>query len=505
MTANQAVEELFNVPPLRWPNGPLSWHDGNPIHKVPATDENLGIDDDLFDDGDLRRATMLWMFYETLFDPSIRMKLTYWMHSLFVTTYEDQWPYYNWSLIIQMTSGSLKTLAYKMTLDNQMLKYLDNRNNNKGNPNENYAREFLELFTILKGTQISEDDYTNYTETDIIEGARLLTGFKQSETRVDPTTGLPQGRAEYNQHDTDDKTFTAAFGNRTITGATNENDMFRELQDFVDMIFDQQETARAFMRRLYRFFVSDNISPEVESDIIEPLATQLRGDGYVITPTIKRLLKSEHFYDADDNDGSNEIIGAKIKSPLEIYAASVTIWEANNLNTAANNSNYENIFKDDHRFLTDFMDEMGMSPEGPETVEGFAGYYKEPGYSNNWFNTSTSYYRYAVGTSLRRGKVRDSNRDIPFQVNIVSFVDQNVPNPADGTALVTELVDHLFPDMPDQDRFNYFLNELLGGGSLNNWSTSWTDYKSNGDDSTVRVGLENLFNAIMQSAEFQTF
>ena len=220
MTADQAVEDLFNIPPLRWPNGPLSWHDGNPIHKVPASDENLGIDDDLFDREDLRRATRHWMFYETLFDPSIRMKLTYWMHSLFVTTYEDQWPYYNWSLIMQMTSGSLKTLAYKMTLDNQMLKYLDNRDNNKGNPNENYAREFLELFTILKGEQIADNNYTNYTEDDIIEGARLLTGFKQSDSRVDPETGLPQGRAQYNQHDTGDKTFSAAFGNQTITGAT---------------------------------------------------------------------------------------------------------------------------------------------------------------------------------------------------------------------------------------------------------------------------------------------
>ena len=505
MTAGQAVDELFNVPALRFPSGPLSWHDGTPIHKVPATEANLGYDNDLFDDGDLQRATQLWLFYECLYDPSIRMKLTYWYHSLFVTSFLDQWGYYYWSLCMQMTTGSLKTFAYKMTLDNQMLRYLDNRNNNKGNPNENYAREFFELFTILKGPQVETGNYTNYTEEDIGVASRVLTGFKQSETRIDPETNLPTGRADFNQHDTDSKTFTAAFGNTTITPATSENDMFRELQDFVDMVYNQPETARAFVRRLYRYFVSDNISPEIESDVIEVLSTQLRNDNFIVTPTIMRLLKSEHFFDSDDSDSSDEIVGGKVKSPMEVYITAINLWEANNLNLAANNANYENIFKDDHRFLSDFMDEMGMDPEGPPTVEGYSGYYKEPGFSNNWFDTSTSYYRYAVGESLRRGKVRSSNRDIPFQVDMVTFVTNNISNPADANVVVTEILSYLFADAPATDRYNYFLDKLLGGLSLANWTDTWNSYVGNGDDTDVRIGLNNLFTAIMQGAEFQTF
>ena len=58
-----------------------------------------------------------------------------------------------------------------------MLRYLDNTENNATNPNENYAREFLELFTILKGPQISEGNYTNYTELDIQQAAKVFTGF----------------------------------------------------------------------------------------------------------------------------------------------------------------------------------------------------------------------------------------------------------------------------------------------------------------------------------------
>ena len=67
------------------------------------------------------------------------------------------------SLLNFYAMGNIKTFAKKITLDNAMLRYLDNTDNNAENPNENYAREFLELFTILKGAQISEGDYTNYS------------------------------------------------------------------------------------------------------------------------------------------------------------------------------------------------------------------------------------------------------------------------------------------------------------------------------------------------------
>ena len=72
---------------------------------------------------------------------------------------------------------NLKTLSNKITIDNAMLLYLDNNVNNRWNPNENYAREFLELFTILKGPQSAPGDYTNYTENDVIEAAKVFSGL----------------------------------------------------------------------------------------------------------------------------------------------------------------------------------------------------------------------------------------------------------------------------------------------------------------------------------------
>lgn len=505
MTASQAVDELFSFPALQFPDGPLSWHDGSPIFKVPATRQNLGEEAGLFNEQDFHRATRLWMFYETMYDPSIRMKLAYWLHSLFVTAFRGRWPYYNWALLVQSTAGSLKSLGFKMTLDNQMMEYLDNRSNRKFDPNENYAREFLELFTILRGPQVETGNYTNYTEADISTAARLLTGWKMDDNQVDPETGLPTSRPEHYDHDADPKTFSAAFGNQTIAGALDANDMYRELQDFVNMVYNQQETARAFLRRFYRFFVSDVITPEIESDIIDPLATQLRGDDYILEPTLKRLLKSEHFYDEDDTDSSDEIIGAKLKSPLELYISSIMLWEGDRLDLTPNNATYLRIFKEDERFQTDFMRDMGMDPTGPQTVEGYFGFYKAPGYSNNWYNSTTNFYRYTIGESLLRGTVRKSNQEIPFKVDIVPFVDKNISNPSDANALVRELLEHLLPEYPAPDRINYFLGSLLGQGDANSWSQAWTSFKSNGNDTEVKEALENLFDTIMRSVEFQTF
>jgi uncharacterized protein (DUF1800 family) len=156
-----------------------------------------------------------------------------------------------------------------------MLKYLNGDVNNETNPNENFAREFLELFTIGKGPQQGPGDYTNYTEEDIQAAARLLTGFKKGNRtdNIDADTGIPRGYANPNKHDSTDKQFSYAFQDQIITGSSTAEGMWLELRDFTEMVFTQDETARNICRKLYRYFVSRNISTEIETDIIGPLAT----------------------------------------------------------------------------------------------------------------------------------------------------------------------------------------------------------------------------------------
>ena len=100
-----------------------------------------------------------WWWYNAINQVSLKHKLSFFLHSCF-TAAKDSGSGYSTNFFDHMrlldlyAYGNLKSLAKKMTLDNSMLNYLDNTNNNANNPNENYAREFLELFTILKGPQI---------------------------------------------------------------------------------------------------------------------------------------------------------------------------------------------------------------------------------------------------------------------------------------------------------------------------------------------------------------
>ena len=90
--------------------------------------------------------------------------------------------------------------------------------------------------------------------------------------------------------------------------------MNQELNDFVDMIFDKEETARAYCRKLYRFFVKSEWNDQVESEIIEPLSQQLINDNYDILPTVTTLLSSKHFFDQVNEIDNDEIVGARKKS-----------------------------------------------------------------------------------------------------------------------------------------------------------------------------------------------
>ncbi|MEL7123867.1 MAG: DUF1800 family protein, partial [Bacteroidota bacterium] len=354
------------------------------------------------------------------------------------------------------------------------------------------------------------------TEADITTAARVLTGWVIDKNRVDPDTGILTGRPVLSRHDQDDKTFGSAFQNTTIIGATSEDDMYRELQDFVDMIFNQIETARSFVRKMYRFFVKDIIDSDVETDIIQPLADDLYNNDYDHILVLKKLLKSRHFYDVDDKNTTNEIIGGKIKSPLELFCTTVNLL--NITNSKLSDLEYSFYREANRVILTNHFSEAGMSLNGPETVEGYPGYYDQTaGYSRAWFKTNILFQRYSYGTSFKRGKVRNTNRNFPYQMDIISWTENNLDDVADsGTPTVPQgaadayhvvdsMLDYFIPERPVDSRYSYFLQALLGGLSPVNWYFSWREYLDTGETANVKVGLERLYDAIMASPEFQTF
>lgn len=209
-------------------------------------------------------------------DPFLE-KMTLFWHGHFACRSND--PYYAQQLNnIQRTNalGDFKTLLVEVSKSPAMLQYLNNQQNRKNHPNENFARELMELFTIGRG---------NYTEQDIKESARAFTGW----------TYTKEGAFEFKPaiHDSADKTFFGKTGN--FDG-----------EAIIDMILADPKTATFLARKLYAFFVNDMPN---DTHIAE-LATFMYQKQYHIGTVMQKMFSSDWFY-------APENIGNKIKSPVE--------------------------------------------------------------------------------------------------------------------------------------------------------------------------------------------
>ncbi len=175
--------------------------------------------------------------------------------------------------------GKFSDLLFAVSKSPAMLQFLNNQQNKKGHPNENFAREVMELFTLGRG---------NYTETDIREAARAYTGW----------TFDKEGTFVYRekQHDEGTKTFLGKTGN--FSG-----------DDVLKIILDQPATATFITTKIYTFFVNEKPNPA----IIEHLSSRFRNSDYDIKSLLNDIFTSDWFYQSEN-------IGAKIKSPIELMA-----------------------------------------------------------------------------------------------------------------------------------------------------------------------------------------
>ncbi len=176
-------------------------------------------------------------------------------------------------------SGNLRELLVGILKDPGMLVYLDNGENIKSHPNENFGRELLELFTMGVG---------NYTERDVREAARAFTGW---------TNDVLTYKFDQAQHD---------FGEKTFLGRTGPLNG----EDIVDTILAQPVTSEFVAAKLYRFFVREDISNEVKAD----LGRSFRASGYQIKPLMRRILLSKDFY-------SPPAVTTQIKSPVHLVVS----------------------------------------------------------------------------------------------------------------------------------------------------------------------------------------
>ncbi|MFD0992414.1 DUF1800 domain-containing protein [Tenacibaculum geojense] len=463
-------------------------------------------------EGQTRKRALVagWWWYNAINQVSLKHKLSFFLHTCFTVSKDGgsgaATYFYDYLRLLDFYAlGNIKTLAKKITLDSSMLYYLDNHRNNKYNPNENYAREYLELFTILRGEQIGPGNYTNYTEEDIQEAAKVFSGFKIEENRsiIDPDTGIPMGYVNFEQHNSDNKTFSNAFNNQTIIGRETTTEIFEELDDFVEMVFAQQETAKAYCRKLYRYFVKSKWDDEVEADIITPLADLLIANDFEIVPVVRTLLSSQHFYDADDSIATDETIGSIIKSPLQLVSEICSLFNASIPNSSNNPLEYYHIFF--KRFIHDnYFVTSGMDLFSPFDVAGYHAYFQEPDFDRYWFSSNTIIGRYSLIESLIQGVNTISSGEISATIDTVLFVRNNITGAQDPNVLVSEMANLLYPEAIDADRVNYFKQFLVEDGFPDYyWTGIWNRYLNDNDNFTVKTRIDALVTAMINAAEFQ--
>lgn len=492
-----------------------------------------------------------WWWYNALKQNTLIDKLTWFLFTTFTVAKDDgagrAANYFDYLHLLQFYADkSVKTLAQKITYDNSMSLYLDNTDNKKQNPNENYAREFLELFTIGKGPQVAEGDYTNYTEYDVVQAARVFSGvrayrernYHDSDTIKAPhyPNGIPKGRAIPNNHDTKDKTFSYAFDYKTIKGASTSNAIEGEIDDFVDMVFDKIETAKNYVRKMYRMFVRSEWGQDVENDVITPLAEQLQSNGYNLLDVLKTLLSSKHFFDLDDDNTTNEVVGGIVKNPLQYINELITIFGIRIPNAAAtppvlgqklnNGVEYYNFY----RFWINFCHNTYFPLSGmgrffnPDTVAGYPGDYQAPAYDRAWFNSNNVVARYNTilsflgrtyndnygnGVNQIIGAQKRNNGSVTYQriytsFDVVGFMTKTISDPSSAEKVVTELAELLYCEAIHADRTNYFKTFLVPVGEPDYyWRDAWDNYVKTGDTTQVKLRLEELVAKMINAAEFQ--
>jgi hypothetical protein len=269
-------------------------------------------------------------------------------------------------LLRQHALGKFGPLLQEMSKDGAMLVWLDSNSNVKGRPNENYARELMELFSLGVG---------NYTEKDIREAARAFTGWHSDGYGFDFAASA---------HDDGIKTVLGQ------TGKWNGDDVVR-------IVLRQPAAARFLVGKLYQFLISENATPS--DSFLEPLCVAFRQSDYDIAALVRTMLASRHFYSA-------HAFRQRVKSPVEFVVGAV---RAVYLRFGEGEAEYRPL---PQQVLVPRLEAMGQQLFAPPNVKGWRG-------GRSWLNTSTLLERANFAANLATGSLWN---EYPTRPPVVSAV-----------------------------------------------------------------------------------
>jgi uncharacterized protein (DUF1800 family) len=413
---------------------------------------------------------------------------------LYVSTNSARICYRYMKMFRDNSVGNFKTLISSMARQSAMAYYLNNVVNTKTAPDENFAREIMELFTLGK------DSPDRYTQADVVQAAKLLTGWRV--LNLNTVNESVEFVAE--EHDFSPKQFSSFFNNRVIQGTGAG-----ELDEFIDMIFQKQVIVSQYIcRRLYRFFVYYDIDATTETNIIVPLAQLFVSSNWEILPVLEKLFKSQHFFDIANR-------GVYIKTPFDLLLGTIKSF---NINYKIPNSDLYGSQYAVYLFLNEQCDMMNQGMGNVKNVAGWTAFYQKPNFYQNWINSDSIQRRFKLINGLFEGLENTNyyfddasgNPTVLFKVDGIAFVQQFSDDICiDPNQLVSECIKYLLPvDLAPEQKSIIKTQTLLSNLTSDYyWSDAWEAYKSNPADemakSTVQTRLKGLLNTIVQYAEYQ--
>jgi hypothetical protein len=284
-------------------------------------------------------AWWLWRILHTAHP--LREKLSLFWHNHFATSHAKvqnaQFMVGQYRLLHRHALGDFRDLLREMSFDPAMLVWLDAKESKKGKPNENYARELMELFSLGLG---------HYTEADVREAARAFTGYD-----------VKAGRSAFDPKQHDD-------GEKTVLGKTGR----WKGEDVVKICLDQPACPRFVVRKLYAFLVSETATPADE--LLQPLADGYRASGFDTGRLVETILRSNHFF-------SRAAYRQRVKGPVDFAVGIVRGLEG----TAGPLP------------LAEELDKLGQAVFAPPSVKGWDG-------GPTWLNAQTLLFRQNLALAL---------------------------------------------------------------------------------------------------------
>lgn len=418
---------------------------------------------------------------------TLREKMVLFWHNHFVTADAPhaKFTYQYIELLRNEALGNFRQLAKDVTVNSLMLLYLNGAQNNKNAPNENYARELLELFTIGKGPQAGPGDYTNYTEEDIKQLARALTGWTVDFAGFTSAGPHPPAIFRPSRHDTGDKALSVRFGNAVIPNGNAD-----EYKTVIDVIFQQPEVSRFLARKLYRWFVYYYIDAAIESNVIEPLAEIIRNNDYELKPALRALLSSDHFY-------QENAIGCQIKSPIDFTA---TVAKAFGVDFPVEINNRYRVWQNVYGLNATLQQDMFAPP----SVAGWKAYYQEPVFYRNWISSVTLPVRRLFTDAIASGQLVIFGQRLA--VDVLGLI-ADIPNAEYPDDLIRALCDIYLPYPLADEQYVYLKDNLIPGLPDFEWTLEYGLYLNDPNNALFKTAVETrlraLFITLMGLPEFQ--